>query len=974
MPNGNLVKYNGATWSARTNEDFFFRVYFQTPVTPIETINNVDFTTGNFRGIILDDNGNITSDIKFLNALLVDDTASISWSDPFYGTGTELKSSLPNFLTNLYSRTDSNMYWSGTGNYKTSYTDYWVISTQELNRTSGYSNDLDSIALYSSALFQRGLNSTLLGTAPLVMSGLNYQSVYDAIIKENDTVNNRIRVNDVVLYLDSISCLRLNDIIDYWNSLPSGTRSAWGDPSGGNFTSDTICNYSDVTDYLINRWAKTFIPLGTIIGDGDNSSAEASSVTALAANSAWGDSGAPVLTFGLGKSHKESKLREISSDTNGYHFHISESGDWDNSLSTLLHNGANNLFKSSWSKKYDFLNPTWVSGIGASFTPVIEDTHGTSCAVRARWSFDRLNFTPWAEIPSGSDYTLKEEILALEYQVELTDGWNIGSSSVIRPVLESLYHKTVSPSVQYLYTPIQVVNGMMFEAILSASQFLPDTAIATWGICRGNSTDFADFSVIHTSRKSALPNRQSGVLFTEQSVDSRLDTQGDDNLVNYTVLKNNRVRTWLSTDEILVELKDTQNRYSAVSTSAYSTLPSNGLIIFNPALRRDANGNLPKVYVTITTPSSKYTSKGEPTTTTDYKTYTLFNGRWPQDAIAIVLKNQNIIRGGYWLSPEEGTVTFAKELEPTDNITIYIEHSGYYRVGVEIKNYDPSVDNLGDPLPIDIRNFGLFYTTLDNPSLLSEYNQTQVPSALNTKLMPQVFDENGTLINPTIYQRLTVDYTFNSPNDADENGTEIVWWRYRSAYSGTGQSQVIGGQKYFPITSYNNRITQKKVDIGIGATFAQGDKFFVEVTPSDSFSTGLVSRSNIVTLNGDKVPYIISGIGNSEFVYANANTIQIDQDTSLRSALAGDALVAVYDYRNPNNIPDNFPDNTLVQWYLDSSGGIGATSGVGSTAAFTGKVVAANQTKSGEVYIFKATPYNGQRYGVPVWSSTVYIR
>ena len=471
-----------------------------------------------------------------------------------------------------------------------------------------------------------------------------------------------------------------------------------------------------------------------------------------------------------------------------------------------------------------------------------------------------------------------------------------------------------------------------------------------------------------------MPNRQSGVLFTQQSVDSRLETQGDDNLVNYTVLENNRVRTWLSTDEILVELKDTQNRYSSVSTSAYSTLPSSGLIIFNPALRRDANGNLPNVFVTITTPSTKYTSKGEPTTTADYKTYTLINGRWPQDAIAIVLKNQTIIRGGYWLSPEEGTVTFAKELEPTDNVSIYIEHSDYYRVGVEIKNYDPSVDNLGDPLPIDIRNFGLFYTTLENPSLLSEYNQTQVPSALNLKLMPQLFDENGALINPTIHQRLTVDYNFYSPNSADENGSEIVWWRYRSGYAGTGQSQVIASQKYFPITSYNNRITQKKVDIGIGTTFAQGDKFFVEVTPSDGFSTGLTTRSNIITLNGDKVPYIISGIGNSELVYANANTIQIDQDTSLRSALAGDALVAVYDYRNPNNIPDNFPDNTLVQWYLDSSGGIGSTSGIGSTAAFTGKVVAANQTKSGEVYIFKATPYNGQRYGIPVWSSTVYIR
>ena len=178
MPNGNLVKYNGATWSARTDEDFFFRVYFQTPATPTETINNVDFTTGNFRGIILDDNGNITSDIKFLNALLVDDTASVSWSDPFYGTGSDLKASLPSFLSNLYARTNYNISWSGDGDYRTSYTDYWVISTQELNRTAGYSNDLDSITLYSSALFQRGLNSSLLGTSPLVMSGLNYQSVY----------------------------------------------------------------------------------------------------------------------------------------------------------------------------------------------------------------------------------------------------------------------------------------------------------------------------------------------------------------------------------------------------------------------------------------------------------------------------------------------------------------------------------------------------------------------------------------------------------------------------------------------------------------------------------------------------------------------------------------------------------------------------------------------------------------------------
>lgn len=974
MADGNLVKFSGASWSARSDEDFFFRVYFETGNVPTETINYVDFDSGNYRGIIKNDDGYITTDAKFLHGLLVDDTVSITWSDPFYSTSEKLKLSLQDYLTDLYERTESSISWSGTGTYKVSYTDYWVISSQELNRTNGYSNDLDSVNLFSNALYQRGLRSTLLGTSPLAMSGLNYQSVYDAIIKENDTLNNISRVNDVVTYLDSINCLRLQDIIDYWDSLPVGTRSEWGDPTGGNYDSATIANYTDVSEYLINRWSKTFTPIGTIIADGDNVSSETTTVTIQAANSAWGDNGIPVYTFGLGSSHNEKHLREISTGTSGLHFHISESGDWGNALNTLLHSGSNTLFKASWSKTYDFLNPTWISGIGASFYPALENVYGASCEIKARWSFDRLNYSPWVNIPSGVDFQLKDEILSLEYEINLYDGWNSGSSVVSKPYVEYLYHKTVTPSIQYLYTPVQIVDGMIFEAILSASQFLPDTAIATWGICRGDSTDFSDFTTIHTSRKSALPNRQSGILFSEENIDTRLSTQGDESFVNYTVLKDNRVRTWLESDEILVELKDAQNRYSSVSPSAYSELPSNGIIVFNPALRADASGNAPVVVVTITTPSAKYRSKGEPASTVDYKTYTLQNGRWPQDATAIVLKNQQIVRGGYWLNPEEGTVTFTKELETSDNVSVYIQHSDYYRVGVEIKNYDPSVDNLGDPIPIDIRNFGLFYTTLENPSVLSEYNETQVPSALNVKMLPQNFDEDGVLINPTIYERLTIGYDFYSPNNADESGTETKWWRYRSGFSGVGTTQLVNSLTYYLIPSYNNRITQKKIDVGTGVTFAQGDKFFIEVTPSDGFSTGLKVRSNIVTLNGDKIPYIVSGSGNSELVYVNANTILVDAATSLRSALAGDSLNAVYEYKNPDNTPDNFPDETLVEWYLDSSGGVGGATGIGSTAVFTGKVVDANLTKSGEVYIFKATPYNGQRYGKPVWSTTVYIR
>ncbi|MFM9500542.1 hypothetical protein ACKI1Q_44160, partial [Streptomyces galilaeus] len=84
------------------------------------------------------------------------------------------------------------------------------------------------------------------------------------------------------------------------------------------------------------------------------------------------------------------------------------------------------------------------------------------------------------------------------------------------------------------------------------------------------------------------------------------------------------------------------------------------------------------VTVDIITPQMLYLTNGEPTTTKDGRTYYAQNGRWPQDATAIVLVNGKIVRGGYWASPEDGTVTFAKEHERTDLVTIYIQHAGVF--------------------------------------------------------------------------------------------------------------------------------------------------------------------------------------------------------------------------------------------------------------------------------------------------------
>jgi hypothetical protein len=680
---------------------------------------------------------------------------------------------------------------------------------------------------------------------------------------------------------------------------------------------------------------------------------------------------------------------------------------------------------------------------------------------------------------------------------------------------------------------------MIFETLLSAAAFLPDTATATWGISRGNSTDFADYAPVHIARKGALPNRQSGVLFTEEIVFSKLPTQTDASALVYFVYTDTTyttVKTWSETDEITV--------YQLINLGLEIIVPPTNYIINGDVgtitFPQSQAGTT--IRVTVRTPSTLYVSKGEKASTYDYRTYYLTNGRWSRDNSIIVLVNNKIIRGGYWANPEEGTVTFDKEKEPTDIVSVYIEFSDVYRVGVEVKNYDPSVDGLGNPIPLDIKNFALFYSVLENVKLQVEVQNTLAPYVTNQNILPRQFDSSGNLINPTIYERLTLDYKFNSPDNASESGSTIKWWRYRSGQSLVGQTtQSYFGDTYILLTDYNNRITEKKSDVGTGILFGSGDKIFIEIIPSDGYSIGITAKTPIVLLDGDKPPYILtlkkpenintsfpaitapsdaytwsissdstssyfdagtyfvgysfinangettlsklksivltanqsikvsaittisnaSGVNyycsvapnsyltltgtlsfnsssasvtgtSTQFlnelkigdsIYSSANvflgkvssitnntsltlvsnaiatysgssklipvflaqtntggvetiisemkeTVYISSPNLFKNATTGlatapvtDELTAVYTYRNPDNA-DNVPDESIIEWYLKDNP---------NTVIFTGKTVAANSTTKGQVYIFKATPFNGVRYGTPVWSSTVLM-
>lgn len=861
---GKLVRYNGTSWVASNTEDFFFKVFFNAATEPTEIIIDADFMSGEYRGAIIGENVDgsqkLTTDAKFLMALLVDDTVSVSWSDPKSG-GYSLKDKLPDFISNLFSRTETTPitvlnpdYEAYVGNYRVSYLDFWLYSTVDINRSAGFTSSLVNIATYSASLYERGLNSSLFGSTPIAISALNYQSLIDTFFQENDDFNNSQRVYYLVQYLDEINCLRLKDIYDYWSDLAPVVRSDWAsdfpvfptDPEDLTTLKETISEYLDVSEFVVLRWAKSFTPLALIIADGDNISSETASQSVSLAQGLWDDQGISIFTIGLGESQKESNLRTLSSGTDGIHFHITEATDWDDVESSLLHSGNYSLFQSTWTKTFDYENPTWVSEINSTYYPTSPNSaSGLACIVEARWSFDRLNYTPWTTISSGVSYILKEEILVLEYRITLVDGYSGGT--ITKPYVSELNHTVVEPSIEYYFTPPQDINGMMFEALLTATAFLPETARASWGICRGESIEFADFAPVHISRKSALPNRQQGVIFEKETVDNLLPTQTADSS-NYFVYKDIsgflQLRPWSTSDIITVYIL-VADSYLEVDPTTYISVPESAKISF----LSPQPGNI--FYVTIKTPATLIVSSGEPTTTRDYRTYYLSNGRWPLDASVIVLINQNIIRGGYWTNPEDGTITFNKEREETDIITVYIEHSNIYRIGVEIRNYDTSAS-------LQLKNFSLFYTALENPSLLGQLIDTTAPFVTDAKILPQSFLSNGTAINPTIYQRLTIDYTFNSLDNAYESGTTIRWWRYRAGQVLSGETAEFFGDTYLLLSDYNDRVTQKLSDVGANDIFQNGDQIIVGITPSDGYKTGSTVYTDVVTLGSTKPPYILT--------------------------------------------------------------------------------------------------------------------
>lgn len=809
-----------SNWTKLEERDFYYKIYYNAIPIPISETQTIDFTDGDYRGCIVNDNGELVTDTKIAGTFIVDDTSSFEQSLTLETKKDNIKILMNAILDRTLESHDVSK----------SYFDFWIYANETKERTDGFTNVSAALMGSAEALYNNGEKSDLYSSVQQAIVSMNPQSLIDAVIKEGR--DNSSYVEDIVNYLDDKNLLRLADIV------AANTNTQWD----GQIS--TIPNYPEPSLIAVERWAKSFTPFIVVISDGDYISKNGDVV--ITANNLWDDNGVPVMCFGVGNEQNQDGLREIANETNGNHFILSNTQDWVSATASLMHGGKKCIFNASWSKNYDFNEPIWVKNVIAEAIVPQGYTVNPECVVKARYTKDRIKWTHWHIVNNDKlPFIINDLIMGLEIDIQTKDGWN-GAAS-ISPTVKSVKYTKVTPSRKYLVTQSNQNNGMILEYLLSATISLPRTARISWGIVRGDSVDFADYDVAVNGRKSVLPNRQYGIKFMPSVARERLTTRTVDLQTYFVYEEDGTPARWADSDNITVYVEDI-----VPQSSTYSSDGNNGVIYFGAPLL----SNL-AITVTVETPSYVVFYDGEATYTRDYRTYYLSNGRWTKDSISIVLINGNIIRGGYWTSPDDGTITFDNERETTDIVSVYIQHNPYYRVGLEILNYDETQPN------VELQNLGLYFTEVTNSTLVNNYLNSPIPTLIS---VPQIVC-NGN----SVFSRMVVEYTFNSVQNAREKNSLITWWRVRNG--------VVE-----EIVDYKNRITEKVSDIGAienTSKFKNGDEMYVQVTPSDGINVGQVYESPHIVLTADNIPVAWEPIiVCPEISAANRNVIASNTDNS----------------------------------------------------------------------------------------------
>jgi hypothetical protein len=683
-----------------------------------------------------------------------------------------------------------------------------------------------------------------------------------------------------------------------------------------------IPNSSIDSKQELDALSSSYIPLTFIVSDADNNTTVSLKSIEDNINYSWNNRGTKLVAFGVDDKTNTGSLRQLVQNTGGLYFDASSSY-WSGITTALLHGGSNTLFAGSWNKSVEFVTSKFIKSITTTYTVSTGQSVDSSCIVKYKYSSDKKNYSDWNILTSTS--TLNKEITNLSFQIDMTEGWNNATSLPVSPYVSQLYYTEVSPAVNYFFTTALTSADDIFEYILSTDYSDTDKAKLTWGICKGNSTNWNDYEELIKNKNGIISSRQRSYKYTNALFYDKLTSiKSVNNNFTYFVYNDNARFTWLLSDTVEVYLNS-----SLVATNLYTIDNVNGTITFRQEV---PTGNI--VQVSISRIGSRYEAYGEGTVSTDYKNYYSINGRWPEDSKVVVLVNNEIVRGGYKLDRYDGKIIFDTNKTASDIVTVFVLQGSTYRLGLKVETYSSTASTS--------YNFEFTHNTVSNLNVYSHYLNTNIPSLKAESLVLNSdvsYASVGSTKQIASVSRMYVDYNFISENQQFKPRTR--WYRTRTSGGGTTTVELDS------TPNYRDRLVQRKVDLSAANSYFNiNDQVYVTLEPNDNFDYGITYTSQPIIVKSLSAPYVYD-------VQIKSTNIIVDSKISANSVLQA--------YYNFNGTLDL----STIEWFEWTNG---VSNKIAEGSLLNSAVVLRNMAIS-----FIVKPYDGTIYGTPIESQILNI-
>jgi len=193
-------------WTSDAAGDFYFKTYYSGLNLPVDTTNYINFSDGDIlRGCVISDNNELSTHTKFAAVVIIDNSRSSTWSNDEDANLYQRRQRIGDLIESLIFKTRQN-------GFSPTNVDLWLYGSGEKSITNGFTTSISALRADLGLYNGSGLVSSYIDSSMRAISGINPQSIVDAVSSTPNGVYN------VYEYMDYNNLIRINDIRKYYDS------------------------------------------------------------------------------------------------------------------------------------------------------------------------------------------------------------------------------------------------------------------------------------------------------------------------------------------------------------------------------------------------------------------------------------------------------------------------------------------------------------------------------------------------------------------------------------------------------------------------------------------------------------------------------------------------------------------------------------------------------------------------------------